>query len=71
VIGLGRHGRHVCTAAALLGAANSGLAGVTSPLVGVLGVASAVPMGAMMGGTQLLAVLLLCWLVRPGLRSAA
>jgi DHA1 family bicyclomycin/chloramphenicol resistance-like MFS transporter len=69
VIGMGRNGHQAGTAAALLGATNFGLAGLTSPLVGAMGVESAIPMGVMMGCTQLIALVLLYSLVRPGLSS--
>lgn len=65
VIGMGRNGHQAGTAAALLGATNFGMAGLAAPVVGAIGVDSAVPMSLMMGGSQLLAVALLWWLVRP------
>jgi MFS transporter, DHA1 family, multidrug resistance protein len=49
----------------LLGAVNFGMAGIISPIVGVLGVSNAIPMGAVMVGTSLIAVLSLWFLVRP------
>ena len=65
VIALSRHRRTAGTAAALLGAANFGLAGVTSPVVGAIGVDTAVPMGTVMGLTAVGAVVALVALVRP------
>ena len=43
VLALANHGAEAGTAASLLGALNFGLAGVISPLVGLLGVGSAAP----------------------------
>jgi DHA1 family bicyclomycin/chloramphenicol resistance-like MFS transporter len=72
VIGLAYHGDRAATAAAMLGAANFGLAGVTAPLVGLLGVDSAVPMGLVMGAAEAVAVLVFLLLVRRrGNRPAA
>jgi MFS transporter, DHA1 family, multidrug resistance protein len=65
VIGLGRNGHQAGTASALLGATNFGMAGLASPVVGAIGVDSAVPMALMMGGTQVISTALLWWLVRP------
>ncbi|MEY2457655.1 MAG: transporter, family, multidrug resistance protein, partial [Acidimicrobiaceae bacterium] len=53
------------TAASLLGALNFGLAGLISPVVGLLGVSSAVPMGAVMAGTSMVAILALWFVVQP------
>lgn len=51
------------TAAALLGAANFGLAGIASPIVGVLGLTSAVPLGLVIASAMTLATVLLGVLV--------
>jgi len=64
-LALSRHGEAAGTAAAVLGSAQFGLAGVTSPLVGLLGTTSAVPMAAVMTATLWLAALALVALVRP------
>lgn len=65
VLALNAHGHEAGTAASLLGAANFGIAGLISPLVGVLGVTSAVPMGAVMAGSALVSILALWFVVRP------
>ncbi|WP_374947635.1 multidrug effflux MFS transporter [Agreia sp.] len=65
VLALDRHGREAGTAASLLGAVNFGLAGAISPIVGFLGITSAVPMGAVMTATAAVAVLSLWLIVRP------
>lgn len=65
VIALAEHGAEAGTAASVLGAVNFGLAGVISPIVGLLGVATAGPMGAVMAGTAVVSVLTLWFLIRP------
>ncbi|MET0843763.1 MAG: multidrug effflux MFS transporter [Mycetocola sp.] len=65
VIGVGRNAHQAGTAAALLGATNFGMAGLVSPLVGAIGVDSAVPMGLVIGATEAIGVVLLWALVRP------
>jgi len=65
VIALSAHGHEAGTAASLLGAANFGVAGLISPIVGVLGVGNAIPMGAVMGTTALVAIVVLWTVVRP------
>jgi DHA1 family bicyclomycin/chloramphenicol resistance-like MFS transporter len=65
VLALDRHGHEAGTAASLLGAVNFGLAGLISPVVGFLGITSAVPMGAVMAVTAAVAVLALWFVVRP------
>ena len=65
VLALNAHGREAGTAASLLGAANFGIAGLISPLVGVLGVGTAVPMGGVMAGSALVSILALWFVVRP------
>jgi DHA1 family bicyclomycin/chloramphenicol resistance-like MFS transporter len=65
VIALAEHGAEAGTAASVLGAVNFGLAGVISPIVGLLGVATAGPMGAVMAGTAIVSVLTLWFVVRP------
>jgi DHA1 family bicyclomycin/chloramphenicol resistance-like MFS transporter len=65
VLGLAHHGEEAGTAASLLGAVNFGFAGLLSPLVGLLGIGSARPMGLVMAGTALAAVAALWLLVRP------
>ncbi|MDH2444594.1 multidrug effflux MFS transporter [Amnibacterium sp. CER49] len=65
VLGLAHHGEEAGTAASLLGAVNFGFAGLLSPLVGLLGIASARPMGIVMTCTAAVAVAALWVLVRP------
>lgn len=65
VLGLNSHGHEAGTAASLLGAVNFGMAGIISPIVGLLGVKNAVPMGIVMACTALIAVLVLWFVVRP------
>jgi DHA1 family bicyclomycin/chloramphenicol resistance-like MFS transporter len=65
VLALNNHGHEAGTAASLLGAVNFGLAGLISPIVGVLGITSAVPMGAVMAVTAAIAASALWFVVRP------
>lgn len=64
-IALTRHGEAAGTAAALLGAAQFGIAGLVSPLVGVIGTGSALPMAAVMAATVWLGAVVHVGLVRP------
>jgi DHA1 family bicyclomycin/chloramphenicol resistance-like MFS transporter len=65
VLALASHGKEAATAASVLGAMNFGLAGIISPIVGVLGVANAVPMGSVMAATAIVSITTLWLLVRP------
>ncbi|MRX44596.1 multidrug effflux MFS transporter [Agromyces kandeliae] len=65
VLALAHHGAEAGTAASLLGALNFGLAGVISPLIGLFGVDSAVPMAAFMLGASVVAIGSVWLLVRP------
>jgi MFS transporter, DHA1 family, multidrug resistance protein len=65
VLGLAHHGDEAGTAASLLGAVNFGLAGLLSPLVGLLGIASGRPMGLVMTVTAVIGVAGLWLVVRP------
>lgn len=65
VIGMEGQGHQAGTAAAVLGASNFALAGVTSPIVGAIGVDSATPMGVLMGATEAAALVVFLVLVRP------
>ncbi len=65
VIALAPHGEEAGTAAAMLGLANFGTAGIVSPLVGLLGTETAMPMGAVMAATLGVATLVLWLVVRP------
>ncbi|MDP3209243.1 MAG: multidrug effflux MFS transporter, partial [Rhodoglobus sp.] len=65
VLALAGHGSEAGTAASLLGAVNFGLAGITSPIVGLFGIANAIPMGVVMGSTALISITVLWTVVRP------
>jgi MFS transporter, DHA1 family, multidrug resistance protein len=65
ILGLARHGAQAGTAASLLGAATFGCAGLISPVVGLVGVQSGTPMGAVMGTCIALAMAALWLIVRP------
>ncbi|MGQ0576502.1 MAG: multidrug effflux MFS transporter [Pseudonocardia sp.] len=63
-LALSRHGEAAGTAAALLGAAQFGVGGLVSPLVGALG-NDAVAMALVMSGTLVAALVVLVAVVRP------
>lgn len=65
VLGLAGHGREAGTAASVLGAVNFGLAGLISPVVGVFGIGTAIPMAVVMASTSLVAIGSLWFIVRP------
>lgn len=65
VLALANHGAEAGTAASLLGALNFGLAGLISPLIGLMGVGSAVPMAFVMLLAAVIAIAALWGLVRP------
>lgn len=65
VLALANHGSEAGTAASLLGAMNFGLAGLISPLIGLLGVGSAGPMAFVMLLAASVAIVALWVLVRP------
>ncbi|ALE05275.1 MFS transporter [Arthrobacter sp. ERGS1:01] len=65
VMGLARNGKQAGTAASLLGAATFGFAGIITPVVGLVGVATATPMALIMGACILLAMAALWFIVRP------
>lgn len=64
VLALAAHGREAGTAASLLGAANFGLAGAISPIVGLVGVTPG-HTGLVIGGAVVVALASLWVLVRP------
>lgn len=64
-LALVNHGSEAGTAASLLGALNFGLAGLLSPIVGLFGIANAVPMGTVMAVTSALSIASLWIIVRP------
>ncbi|MFF2050036.1 multidrug effflux MFS transporter [Leifsonia sp. NPDC058194] len=65
VLALANHGHEAGTAASLLGALNFGIAGIVSPIVGILGVGSAAPMGYVMAVCALVSIAALWLIVRP------
>ncbi|WP_236553585.1 multidrug effflux MFS transporter [Rathayibacter sp. VKM Ac-2803] len=65
VLGLVNHGREAGTAASLLGAVNFGTAGLLSPISGIFGADSAVPMALVMMSTAAVSILALWLIVRP------
>jgi len=64
-LALANHGKEAGTAASLLGAMNFGLAGLLSPIVGLFGISSAVPMGVVMAATSVVSIASLWFIVRP------
>ncbi|HEY8317636.1 MAG TPA: multidrug effflux MFS transporter [Amnibacterium sp.] len=65
VLALAHHGEEAGTAASLLGAVNFGLAGILSPVVGLLGIASGRPMGLVMAVTAAIGIAGLWLVARP------
>ncbi len=65
VLALANHPKEAGTAASVLGALNFGLAGAISPIVGLFGIDSAVPMGSVMAVTAAVSILALWFVVRP------
>lgn len=65
VLALANHPKEAGTAASVLGALNFGLAGAISPIVGVLGIQTAIPMGSVMAITAVVSVLSIWFVVRP------
>lgn len=65
VIALAHHGKEAGTAASLLGAINFGLAALITPIVGVLGSHTALPMASVMFACLLVGQLALWLIVRP------
>ncbi|THG31116.1 multidrug effflux MFS transporter [Naasia lichenicola] len=65
VLALANHGSEAGTAASLLGAVNFGVAGAVSPIVGLIGITTAAPMGLIMGITALIGSASLWFVVRP------
>lgn len=65
VLALAHHGQEAGTAASLLGAVNAGLAGLISPIVGVIGITSALPMAVVMAAVLVVAQVVFWTVVRP------
>jgi DHA1 family bicyclomycin/chloramphenicol resistance-like MFS transporter len=65
VLALARHGSEAGTAASVLGAANFGIAGIMTPIIGLFGFDNAVPMGALMMGSSIVSIVALWAVVRP------
>ncbi|MCU1544037.1 MAG: Bcr/CflA family efflux transporter [Microbacteriaceae bacterium] len=66
VLVLANHGGKAATAASVMGAVNVGSAGLISPIVGQFGIRNAVPMGAVMGVTAAVSLVIMTVIVRPG-----
>ncbi len=64
-LALANHGEEAGTAASLLGAVNFGVAGLLSPIIGMLGVDSAIPMAGMMVCAATVGSLALWLVIRP------
>ncbi len=64
-LALVRHGHEAGTAASLLGAANFGVAGLVSPIVGLFTITDAIPMAGVMVVAISIAILVLWTVVRP------
>lgn len=65
ILALAEHGEEAGTAASLMGAINFGMAGILSPVIGLFGVANAIPMGAMIAIAALASTTVLWLVVRP------
>jgi len=65
VLALVNHGHEAGTAASLLGAINFGFAGLVSPAMGLLGTATAAPMGAVIAVTAAIGGLAVWLVVKP------
>jgi DHA1 family bicyclomycin/chloramphenicol resistance-like MFS transporter len=65
VLALAGHGGEAATAASVMGAANFGLAGLISPVVGLFGIENAIPMGGVMAATATLSLFSMWLLVKP------
>lgn len=64
-LALVRHGREAGTAASVLGAANFGVAGLVSPIVGLFTITDAVPMAGVMAVAIVIGIVALWVIVRP------
>jgi DHA1 family bicyclomycin/chloramphenicol resistance-like MFS transporter len=69
-LALANHGGEAGTAASVLGAANFGIAGLISPLIGLFSVSNAIGMGVVMICTSIVGTLALWLVVRPGTVAA-
>ncbi len=65
VLALAGHGSEAATAASVMGAVNFGSAGVISPIVGLFGVTSGVPMAGVMICTSIVSLVVMWAIVRP------
>lgn len=65
VLALAGHGGEAATAASVMGAVNFGSAGVISPIVGLFGVTTAIPMAGVMICTSVVSLLVMWLVVRP------
>jgi DHA1 family bicyclomycin/chloramphenicol resistance-like MFS transporter len=65
VLALDGHPGEAATAASILGAVGFGMAGLTSPIVGLFGIHNAVPMGGVMVATSTISLLIFVFVIRP------
>jgi DHA1 family bicyclomycin/chloramphenicol resistance-like MFS transporter len=65
VLALAGHGGEAATAASVMGAVNFGSAGIISPIVGLFGVSTAIPMAGVMICTSVVSLLVMWLVVRP------
>lgn len=64
-LALANHGRSAGTAAALLGASQFAIGGITAPLIGTIGSGSAIPMAVVMASTVTISAVF-CWVTLSG-----
>lgn len=65
ILALSSHGDEAGTAASILGAVNFGVAGLLSPIIGLFGVGTALPMAGMMVCAAAIAIIVLWSVIRP------
>ncbi len=65
VLALANHGEEAGTAAAITGSANAAIAGLVSPIPGIIGLTSGAPVGLVVGITVAIAMIALWAIVRP------
>ena len=65
VLALANHGQEAGTAAAITGSANAAIAGLVSPIPGIIGLTSGAPVGLVVGVTVVIALIALWAVVRP------
>ena len=65
VLALANHGQEAGTAAAITGSANAAIAGLVSPIPGIIGLTSGAPVGFVVGIAVVVALIALWAIVRP------